>query len=195
MIDPERIRRVVLDVQALPYRWPGPPTAASARTDRAGTCASKHALLAEELRELGVASRPIFCVGPLVPPVLADLASLRRAADLVEVHELLTVDLPDHGLVRIDVTWDPPLIRAGLAGTLNWDGTSDMTAAVGPVTEWHAPNPDRIRESKEQLRRRIYAVDERQRRDAALAEISKALGELRRNDHPTRSSEAPSDVS
>lgn len=173
------IRRVVLDVQTMPYRWPAPPSALSARTDGAGTCASKHALLAEELYKIGVPSRPIFCIGPLVPPLRASFGNLRHAADLVEVHELLTVDLPDMGPARIDVTWDPPLLRAGLAGTLDWDGMSDMIPAVGPVTEWHAPDPERLRESKEKLRKRIYSGDERRRRNAALAEISDALGQLR----------------
>src|SRR3990172_4902050 len=63
---------LVREVQALPYLWPSPPGADSARRMRAGSCASKHALLAEELATIGVESQPLFVVGKLVPGILAD---------------------------------------------------------------------------------------------------------------------------
>lgn len=175
----EPIAAVVARVQALPYRWPSSPTAASARADGCGSCASKHALLAEELAAVGVASRPLFCVGPLVPDVLAERADLVDATDLIEVHELLTVDIPDLGPCRVDVTWDPPLIRVGLPGTVDWDGRSDMTPAVGAVHNWWAPDGATLRVAKEALRSRLYSRDQRARRDRALAAMSAAFDAMR----------------
>lgn len=66
-------------VQQMPYRWPAPPDAASTRDAGAGTCAGKHALLAEELLAAGVHSRPLLVVGPLVPELWPDLCASRRA--------------------------------------------------------------------------------------------------------------------
>lgn len=79
-------------VQNLPYVWPGPPTASAARQQQAGTCASKHALLAEDLSSLGMESLPLLVAGPLAPAIWPDLCE--KAAGLLEVHECLTVRTP-----------------------------------------------------------------------------------------------------
>ena len=50
------IETVVHAIQAMPYVWPCPPEAAWARRNGAGSCASKHALLAEELEGIGLTS-------------------------------------------------------------------------------------------------------------------------------------------
>ncbi len=77
-----------LAVQALPYRWPAPPDAASTRAAGAGTCAGKHALLAERLAQRGLTCAPLLVVGPLAPALWPDLAE--EAGGLQEVHECLT---------------------------------------------------------------------------------------------------------
>lgn len=172
--------RVVGQVAAVPYVWPGEPSAASVRAKGVGTCASKHALLAEELAALGIASSPVLVVGPLVPALVADDPAFAAARDLREVHELLTVSVPGVGPCRVDVTWDPPLVRAGLPGQVGWDGCSDMALAVGETTEWWAPDRARLREEKEAVRARIYGPGEREVRDAALGALSERFAALRR---------------
>ncbi len=169
----------VAEIQCLPYLWPGPPDAAAARQARAGTCASKHALLAEELEALGVASLPLLMVGPLVPRQLADAPELRDGTSLLEVHECLTVLTPWAGPLRVDITWDPPLVAHGLPATLNWDGSSDMVTAVdatGPG--WSVPRRA-LRAAKEALRARLYAPGERARRDRTLAALAARFSSLR----------------
>ena len=94
--------RFVHEVQALPYVWPSPPDAESARKRGVGSCASKHALLAAELEAIGVRSRPVFVVGPLVPKLLATDPEIAPGAHLSEVHECLTVLTP----------WAGPLEKA-----------------------------------------------------------------------------------
>lgn len=92
---------LVREVQALPYAWPAPPDAGSARRMRAGSCASKHALLAEDLAAIGVESQPLFVVGKLVPEMLAGDAEMAPAAHLPEAHECLTVITPWQDLCEL----------------------------------------------------------------------------------------------
>lgn len=96
---------------------------------QAGSCASKHALLAEELAAIGLQSLPLLVVGSLVPKMLKTDPELAPGAHLSEVHECLTVLTPWAGPLRVDVTWDPLLVRHGLPGTLDWDGRTDMLLA------------------------------------------------------------------
>ncbi len=170
---------LVREVQALPYVWPCPPDADSARRMRAGSCASKHALLAGGLAAIGIASAPLFVVGKLVPEMLAGDPDLAPGAHLPEVHECLTVITPWAGPVRVDVTWDPPLIARGLPGTLGWDGESDMMLAVGEKGPgWAVPQAG-LREAKEALRRRLYGPGERDLRDHTLSALAKRFEEWR----------------
>jgi hypothetical protein len=170
---------LVREVQAMPYAWPAAPDAESARQLGAGSCASKHALLAEGLSALGIQSLPLFVVGKLVPEILSDDPELAPGAHLLEVHECLTVLTPWAGPVRVDVTWDPPLIRRGLPGTLEWDGASDMALAVGEAgAGWAAPR-EGLREAKEALRRRLYGPGERELRDRTLAALVRRFEALR----------------
>lgn len=165
--------RMVAEVQALPYRWPAVPDGASAAAAGAGSCASKHALLRERLSTVGVDSRPLFVVGPLVPEFLAADPEFVGGVSLLEVHECLTVTMPDVGAVRVDVTWDPPLVERGLAGTLGWRGTSDMALAVGDSGPGWSPDPANLRFEKEALRARLYSPADRAIRDRVLAALSR----------------------
>lgn len=162
-------------MQQLPYRWPAPPDATSTREAGAGTCAGKHALLAEELLAAGIHSRPLIVVGPLVPDLWPDLR--HQAGDLLEVHECLTVQTNWAGPVLADITWHPAAVRAGLPGTLAWDAGTDMTPAVAP-TMCHAVRRPVLRAQKEALRVRLYSPAERERRDEVLAEMAARVVQL-----------------
>lgn len=173
------MRRLVVTIAAMPYVWPGEPTADAARESGTGTCASKHALLAEELAAIGIESRPTLASGALIPRMWIHDPIFSEARELLEVHELLTVSVPGVGPCRVDVTWDPPLIRAGLPGQVDWDGASDMTPAIGETTNWWSPHPQRLREEKEALRSRLYGPGDRQVRDDALETLSQRFVVLR----------------
>jgi len=168
-------------VQAMPYTWPTPPEAESARKANAGSCASKHALLAEELEAIGLHSLPLFVVGRLVPLNLRTDPRFSDGANLWEVHECLTVTTPWSGPLRVDVTWDPTLVQlGGLPGTLSWDGRSDMLLAVGEGGPCWSVSRDGLRQAKEALRSRIYTPGQREVRDRALAKLVGYFDELRR---------------
>jgi hypothetical protein len=177
-----RLVRLVRDIQSIPYIWPCPPDAAAARTNRSGSCASKHALLAVELTSLSIESAPLLLTGPLVPPSLLDDPEFASGKELIEVHECLTVITPWTGPLRVDITWDPPLIERGLPGTIDWDGASDMLLAIGDLEPgWSVPR-ERLREAKEALRARLYGPGERDIRDSVLAGLSTRFERWRRGE-------------
>jgi len=171
--------RCVREVQRVPYAWPSPPDAASARALGVGTCASKHAMLAEDLAAIGVVTLPLFVVGPLVPPIFRDDPSCIAGLPLREVHECLTALTEWAGPVRIDVTWDPPLVRRGFSGSLAWDGETDMALGVDTIDAGWAVPREALRAAKEALRARLYRPGERAVRDAMLSAISRKLIQLR----------------
>jgi hypothetical protein len=180
MSDLDRLIAAVREVQAMPYTWPAPPDAASCERASAGSCASKHALLAQRLETIGIESLPLFVVGPLVPLSLRSDPEPAEGALLQEVHECLTVQTPWAGPLRVDVTWDPPLVRRGLAGTLDWDGRSDMLIAVGEGGPcWSVPR-EGMRDAKEALRSRLYRPGQREVRDRVLAAMVKRFEDWRR---------------
>ena len=162
-------------VQELPYVWPAEPTADDVRRHGRGTCAGKHALLREELQSRGFTAGRLMVVGPLVPALWPDLADEGRS--LLEVHECLTVETDWAGPLIVDVTWHPAAIEAGLPGTLDWDGISDMVCAVEPVRSYVVADA-RFREQKELLRSRLYTDQERRVRDRLLAQIATRAGRL-----------------
>ena len=169
----------VARIQRKPFAWPGEPDAESARGARTGTCASKHALLAEGLEDLGLTSAPLIVAGRLVPAFLEHDPEFEEAIELHEVHECLVVNTPWAGPLRVDVTWDPPLVAYGLPGTLDWNGTSDMRLAVdGASAGWTVPRRG-LRAAKEALRNRLYTKAERKLRDKTLAALSRRFASWR----------------
>lgn len=161
--------RAVTEIQRIPYTWPAPPTALSVRQTGRGTCAGKHALLREQLELLGLPTRRLMVIGLLVPDLWPDLQAV--SGGMLEVHECLTVETTWVGPLLVDVTWHPAALRAGLSGTLEWDGLSDMVCAVAPVASY-AVSDDEFRAQKELLRARLYSPEQRAKRDHVLAEIA-----------------------
>ena len=100
----------------------------------AGTCAPKHALLAEVYARLGLETRFVYVTfrfddmpGELPPP-------LREAIHdgVVRGHAALQVRRR-HGWIDVDATFDAPLARAGFVVTRDWDGRSSMPLVVTPL--------------------------------------------------------------
>jgi len=182
----QNVVRLVRGVQALPYAWPGPWDADATRKAGRGTCAGKHALLADELlRSVGVRSSPLLMVGALVPPLWPDL--LPGAEDLLEVHECLTVETDWAGPLLVDVTWHPAAVREGLPGTLDWSGRDDMVPAVQPQSSYAVRRAD-LRAQKLALRARIYTGDQAARRERVLTAMAERAAAL-----PSDQRRSPSD--
>lgn len=170
-VGPEQLVFLAREVQRLPYRWPAPPDAASTEKAQAGSCAGKHALLAQRLQAIGLSCAPLMVVGALAPAIWPDLVD--EADGLLEVHECLTIVTPWAGPLTVDITWHPTAVRAGLPGLgKDWDGCSDVEVAVAVTGCGYAVAESGFREAKEALRARLYSREERQRRDRILKEIA-----------------------
>lgn len=165
-------------VQSLPYCWPGPPDAEGTGALGAGTCAGKHALLAEVVeRELGLICGHLLVVGPLVPELWPDLAG--HGAGIVEVHECLTVLTPWAGPLIVDVTWHPSAVAGGLPGLApDWDGRTDVPCAVASSTPGYSVAWSGLRDQKLALRDRLYTPVQRSRREELLALIADRAARL-----------------
>lgn len=172
---PEALARSAALVQQYRYVWPAGADTETTRRNRAGTCAGKHAVLAEDLDSRGLIANPMFVVGPLVPELWPDLQHL--AGHLLEVHECLSVETPWAGPLLVDVTWHPETISGGLPGTLDWDGASNMALAVQPFRSY-AVSRTNLRAQKEALRARLYTPEDRALRDATLAEIGRRAASI-----------------
>ena len=170
-VTPAELVRLAREVQRLPYRWPAAPDAASTEAAGAGTCAGKHALLAQRLEAAGLRCAPLLVVGTLAPQLWPDLAD--DADGLLEVHECLTVLTPWSGPLTVDVTWHPAAVDAGLPGLREgWDGRSDTDTAVASTGPGYAVGGSEFRAAKEALRDRLYDQEDRRRRDRVLHEIA-----------------------
>lgn len=176
-VTPEQLVRLARDVQRLPYRWPAPPDAESTRKAGTGSCAGKHALLAENLEAHGIPSAPLLMVGPLAPPLWPDLATAADA--LMEVHECLTVVTEWAGPLVVDVTWHPSAVRSGMPGLPDtWDGCRDTPTAVILAGAGYSVERRHLRAAKEALRDRLYTAEERDRRDQVLQMIAERAARL-----------------
>lgn len=176
-MSPAELSQLAIDVQKLPYRWPAPPDAASTEIAGAGTCAGKHALLAERLEATGLESVPLLVVGLLAPSIWPDLVA--EARGILEVHECLTVLTPWAGPLIVDITWHPTAVTAGMPGIdPDWDGATDTPTAVTPLGPGYAMNRSGLRDAKERLRSRIYDPEQRGLRDRVLAEVARRANEF-----------------
>lgn len=171
----QALRERVARIQRKPFAWPGDTDTEAARRGRTSSGASKHALLAEGLEDLGLPCAPLLVTGRLVPSFLEHDPEFEDGVNLLEVHDCLVVLTPWAGPLRVDVTWDPPLIAYGLPGTMDWDGASDMRLAVeGAGPGWTVPRRQ-LRSAKEALRKRLYAKGEQSVRDRILTALSRRV--------------------
>ena len=131
------IREVVERVRAIPYGRPRERTPAGVLAENRGTCSTKHALLADLVRERDPDAQVeiVHRVYRLTRDGARRLFGERAAAlvpdaGLVDVHTYARVD----GRV-VDVTFP---------GGDPWDGESDMQLACGPGDDFPAADKEEL---------------------------------------------------
>jgi hypothetical protein len=134
------LRQVVEAVQAIPYGRPGTRTAEGVISEWKGTCSTKHALLAQLLRERWPELRPrlvhrVYRVsrGSVLLGHGPDAARAVPEAGLTDVHRYLVITLAGREVI-IDITFPagPP-----------WDGHRSMGLACGDGRDFPAgADPD-----------------------------------------------------
>jgi hypothetical protein len=129
------LEQVVAAVQAIPYGRSRDRTAAGVLADWAGTCSTKHALLAELIGERWPDLNPrlvhrVYCAGRAMVRERFGKVPAATVPDsgLIDVHRYLIITCGGRDVV-IDVTFpsDSP-----------WDGRSDMPLACGPGQDYPA---------------------------------------------------------
>lgn len=122
---------VVEAIRAIPYRRPADRTPAGVVGEWAGTCSTKHALLAQLVAErfTRATCRLVHRVYR-VTPELARASFGPVAAAAVPREGLLDV----HTYARIDRT----VVDVTFPGEPRWDGRSDMALACGDGTDFDA---------------------------------------------------------
>jgi hypothetical protein len=134
------LRQVITTVQAIPYGRPGSRTAEGVIGEWKGTCSTKHALLAQLLRERWPDLQPrlvhrVYRVsrGSVIQRHGADAAAAVPEDGLIDVHRYLVITLAGRE-VTIDITFP--------AGD-SWDGCQSMCLACGDGQDFPAgDDPD-----------------------------------------------------
>ena len=136
------IARVFERVRDIPFRFAVHNDADTLLACGAGTCAPKHALLADLYGELGLETRFIY-VAFRFDGMRGDFPPALRAVlddGVMRAHAALRLRRP-HGWIDVDATFDQPLAAAGFIVTQGWDGRMSMPLVVNPVSrvESHLP--------------------------------------------------------
>jgi transglutaminase-like putative cysteine protease len=133
-IPDQEVRRIFEAVRDIPFGFGPHQDPASLLTCGYGTCAPKHALLAQRFAALGLRTRFVYVTFRFddmpgnFPP---DLASLVHDGKL-RGHVALQLER-DGRWLDVDATFDAPLARSGFTVTLDWDGRRSMPLTVVPV--------------------------------------------------------------
>ena len=134
------LRQVVNAVQAIPYGRPRERTAEGVMVEWKGTCSTKHALLAQLLRERWPELQPrlvhrVYRVSrsPVLQRYGAGAAGAVPEDGLTDVHRYLVISLAGQE-VTIDITFP---------GDQAWDGHGSMDLACGAGQDFPAgDDPD-----------------------------------------------------
>jgi transglutaminase-like putative cysteine protease len=129
-------------VRDIPFGFAPHTDAATLLRRGSGTCAPKHALLAQEYARLGVPTRFVYVTYRLdempgeLPPELRPLVH----DGVVRGHAALQI-FRSSGWLDVDATFDRPLKAAGFVVTEGWDGRSPMPLVVVPLSRMETDEP------------------------------------------------------
>jgi len=179
----EAIRRGLLDpktspvvadvfrlVRDMPYRRPTHRVLDAQLREWCGTCSSKHVLLKQLLREMGLRVRLAACTSRLdlredprfraLDTALADLPAF-----VVDVHNFLFVDLP-RGSMTVDATWPWHLHeKLGVVSNEQFVLGQNQTIAATPIETWIVPDTRDPYEFKQHLLESQLTAEERRGRE------------------------------
>ena len=113
-----------------------------------GTCAPKHALLAEFYGRLGVRTRFVYVTYRLdeMPGTFPEDLQPLVHDGIVRGHAALQI-LRDTRWLDVDATFDRPLRPSGFVVTEGWDGRSSMPLVVTPIERVESREPPARKEA------------------------------------------------
>lgn len=128
------IARLFERVRDIPFAFAPHTDAETLLQTGSGTCAPKHALLAQLYERLGVQTRFVYVTYRL-DEMPGDFPSELRPLvhdGVVRGHAALQI-LRDGRWLEVDATFDRPLKASGFVVTEDWDGRSSMPLVVTPL--------------------------------------------------------------
>jgi transglutaminase-like putative cysteine protease len=135
-------------VRDIPFSFAPHTDAETLLRHGSGTCAPKHALLAQEYARLGVPTRFVYVSYRLdempgdFPPELRPLVH----DGVVRGHAALQI-FRSSGWLDLDATFDRPLKDHGFVVTEGWDGRSSMPLVVVPLMRVETSEPPARKEA------------------------------------------------
>ena len=121
-------------VRNLPYLSTGDRSLEGILQRRAGSCSSKHILLAALLNEIGIKSHVELVLGDFaspfrqarnIPSVFGDAAR----DGVRDIHNVLSVDINDETVI-LDATWHDAMLPFAMRVNNSWSGTGNTEIAV-----------------------------------------------------------------
>ncbi len=164
----EALVRVFEKVRDIPYGSTGERNPRHILQANIGSCSGKHILLNNLFRALGFESKVLTCLhhfnealpsGNTCPPRLREMM---RNYKIIDFHHFIKLQNRDKRL-DVDATWDALLKDYGFPVNLDWDGESDTTIAVKPITFY--PETEDIAGLKKRLIAELSPKDRKIRRE------------------------------
>jgi hypothetical protein len=135
-------------VRDIPFAFAPHTDAETLLRTGSGTCAPKHALLAELYGRIGLRTRFVYVTYRLDDmPGDFPLVLRRLVHDgVVRAHAALQIER--HGVwLDVDATFDRPLKASGFLVTESWDGRTSMPLVVSPITRLETEEPPARKEA------------------------------------------------
>jgi hypothetical protein len=126
-------------VRRLPYRSTGDRSLAGILAQRAGSCSSKHILLAALLRRHGIVARVVLAEGDFAAPLAAtrgvpQAVVAAAVGGIPDIHNVVRAVIGGRVLV-LDATWHDAVKRYGFRVNDTWSGEGDTEVALD-VERW-----------------------------------------------------------
>jgi len=142
------IVRLFERVRDIPFAFAPHTDAETLLRTGSGTCAPKHALLAELYGRLGVRTQFVYVTYRLdeMPGTFPEDLEALVHDGIVRGHAALQI-LRDDRWLDVDATFDRPLRRSGFVVTEGWDGRSSMPLVVTPIARVESLEPPARKEA------------------------------------------------
>ena len=164
-------------VRDMPYHRANDRQPATIITEWRGTCSGKHYLLQALFAELGLSSQVIACTAATPidsKDVPEELQALYREANcrFVDVHNYLSLDVPQGRRMIVDATWPLSARQAGMVSNESFVLGEDQQLAAEPIENWVIPPGRDPQEFKDELLHKYFTPAELDFREIVIRAIS-----------------------